>query len=125
MAAVVTFGANALVELSSALTASGDPSALIEGLLAPLRKVFDADRATITLSLDDEAIVNADDRVVVLDLGDGVQGCLSLGWDLTRGDGLPFPKRAGKSAVDEPLLATTASAISSVLRSCCSPQRPR
>jgi signal transduction histidine kinase len=109
--------ANALVELSSALTASGDPSAVMEGLLAPLRKVFDADRATITLSLDDEAIVNADYRVVVLDLGDGVQGRMSLGWDLTRGDGRPFPKRAGKSAVDEPLLATTASAISSVLLS--------
>jgi signal transduction histidine kinase len=109
--------ANALVELSSALTASGDPSAVIEGLLAPLRKVFDADRATITLSRDDEAIIDAEDRVVVLDLGDGVQGRMSLGWDLTRGDGRPFPKRAGKSAVDEPLLATTASAISSVLLS--------
>ena len=46
-----------------------------------------------------------------------MQGSLVLGWDLTRGDGRPFPKRAGKSAVDEPLLATTASAISSVLRS--------
>jgi signal transduction histidine kinase len=109
--------ANALVELSSALTASGDPSALVDGLLAPLRKVFDADRATISLTVDDGR-ANAEDRVVVLDLGDGAQGSLSIGWNLARGEhGRPFPRLGGKSAVDEPLLATTAGAISSVLRS--------
>jgi signal transduction histidine kinase len=109
--------ANALVELSSALTASGDLDELIDGLLAPLRKVFDADRATITLCVDDTPVL-AGDRAVVLDLGDGVQGGLLLGWDLKSGpDARPFFKRAGRSPVDEPLLATTASAISSVLRS--------
>ena len=109
--------ANALVELSSALTASGDLDELIEGLLAPLRKVFDADRAVIEISPDAEP-AGPGDRVVVLDLGDGVQGNLVLGWDLA-GDRetRPFPKRASGRLVDEPLLATTASAVSSVLRS--------
>jgi signal transduction histidine kinase len=109
--------ANAWVELSSALTASGDPDQLIEGLLAPLRKVFNADRATIELSVH-ELPVGSGDRVVALDLGDSVQGSLVLGWDLVRGRaGRPFPKAARRSLVDEPLLATTASAVSSVLRS--------
>jgi signal transduction histidine kinase len=109
--------ANALVELSSALTASGDLDELVDGLLAPLRKVFDADRAAIEVSPSAQP-TNPDDRVVVLDLGDGVQGHLVLGWDLG-GDreARPFPKRASGHIVDEPLLATTASAVSSVLRS--------
>jgi PAS domain-containing protein len=107
---------NALVELSSALTASGAPTELIAGLLPPLRKLFDADRAAIDFSVDEHP-VTPQDRRVKLDLGDGVQGTLVLGWDRVRGtDDRPFPKRAG-SPVDEPLLATTASAVSSVLRS--------
>jgi signal transduction histidine kinase len=108
--------ANALVELSSALTASGDIDELIAGLLAPLRKVFGADRATIEIS-PDAGPESAGDRVVTLDLGDGVQGTLVLGWDPIRGrDGRPFPARVAETSVDEPLLATTASAVSSVLR---------
>jgi signal transduction histidine kinase len=109
--------ANALVELSSALTASGAPDELIAGLRAPLRKVFEADRATVELSADERPETSLE-RVVVLDLGDGVQGSLVLGWDLVRGkDDRPFPKRAGGHLVDEPLLATIAGAVSSVLRS--------
>ena len=110
--------ANALVELSSALTASGDPDALIDGLLAPLRKVFDADRATITLFVDEEVTVNAEDRVVVARSRRRRAGQPEpwLGRD-SWGRRRPFPKSAGKRPVDEPLLATTASAISSVLRS--------
>jgi signal transduction histidine kinase len=109
--------ANGLVELSSALTASGPPDELVAGLLPPLRKVFDADRAVIELSVVDPP-TTPQDRVVVLDLGDDVHGSLVLGWDLVRGtDDRPFPKRAGGRLVDESLLATTASAVSSVLRS--------
>jgi signal transduction histidine kinase len=108
---------NALVQLSSALTASGDADELIEGLRPALCKVFNADRVTIELSPNERA-VGTRDRVVVLDLGDGVQGSLVLGWDLVRGpDDRPFPKRASRQAVDEPLLATTATAVASVLRS--------
>jgi signal transduction histidine kinase len=109
--------ANALVELSSALTASGEPAELIEGLLPSLRKVFDADRVAIELSWQ-EPDAGSSDRVVALDLGDGVQGSLLLSWEPVRGrDGLSFPTRVVRTPVDESLLATTASAVSSVLRS--------
>jgi signal transduction histidine kinase len=109
--------ANALVELSSALTASGDLTELIEGLLAPLRKVFDADRAMIETTTDGQP-VSPGDRIVILDLGHGVQGTLALGWEPgQRRDKRPFAKRDVARTIDEPLLATTASAVSSVLRS--------
>jgi PAS domain S-box-containing protein len=85
--------------------------------LPALRKVFDADRATIELSVDEQE-VGSRDRVVGLDLGDGVQGRLVLGWDPVTGPAHRLlPNSAGGRPVDEPLLATTASAVSSVLRS--------
>ncbi|MDQ1627809.1 MAG: hypothetical protein QOI54_1553 [Actinomycetota bacterium] len=105
---------NALVRLSSALTAPGEPADLIAGLLPPLRKLFGADRAAILLTA--EGPVHPGDHVVPLDLGDGVQGRLVLGWhgeDDSGSDSSPV----SHERVDEPLLATTASAIGSVLRS--------
>ena len=108
--------ANALVELSSALTASGGPAEVIEGLLPALRKLFVADRADILLSADGDG--SAGDIVVPLDLGDGTEGRLVLAWDGSRDDAdEPLARWSSSSRVDEPLLATTASAVASVLRS--------
>jgi signal transduction histidine kinase len=108
--------ANALVELSSALTAAGDPSEVVDGLLPPLRKLFGASRIDILLRADHVAATG--DLVVPLDLGDGTQGCLVLAWDAARDHREKhLAKWSSSTLVDEPLLATTASAVASVLRS--------
>ena len=108
--------ANAFVQLGSALTASGDPAEVIDGLLPPLRKLFGADRVDILVGEEHQAL--ADDLVVPLDLGDGAEGCLVLAWDASRDHKeTHLAKRSSSSPVDEPLLATTASAVASVLRS--------
>ncbi|MGZ4610634.1 MAG: sensor histidine kinase [Actinomycetes bacterium] len=106
--------ANALVQLSSALTAAGEPAEVVDGLLPALRTLFRADRAAILLGVDDP--VRASDLVVPLDLGDGTEARLVLGWATRRGDN-HVARWAAPGLVDEPLLATTASAVASVLRS--------
>jgi signal transduction histidine kinase len=106
---------NALAQLSSALTASGKPSEVIEGLLPGLRKLFGADHVEILLSADDDGA--AGDLVVPLDLGDGAEGRLVLAWEKSRDQHLAKWSSSSSSRVDAPLLATTASAVASVLRS--------
>jgi signal transduction histidine kinase len=108
--------ANALVQLSSALTASGEPAGLIDGLLPALRKLFGAERVEILLSAEYEA--QPGDLVVPLDLGDGSEGRLVLAWEATGGrKAKQFAKSSLSDLVDQPLLATTATAVASVLRS--------
>jgi signal transduction histidine kinase len=108
--------ANALVELSSALTVSGEPAAVTAGLLPALRKLFGAERADILLASDYEAV--AGDLVAPLDFGDGIEGCLVLAWETdSEHPDKRLANRSPSSLVDQPLLATTASAVASVLRS--------
>jgi signal transduction histidine kinase len=108
--------ANALVQLSSALTASGEPAEVIAGLLPALRKLFGAERVEILLSADHEALPG--DLVVPLDLGDGTEGCLVLAWEEAGGrEDKHLAKWSSSNVVDRSLLATTASAVASVLRS--------
>jgi signal transduction histidine kinase len=108
--------ANALVQLSSALTASGEPAAVIAGLLPALRKLFGAERVEITLSAEYEALPG--DLVVPLDLGGGTEGCLVLAWEEAGGrEDKHLAKWSASNVVDQSLLATTASAVASVLRS--------
>jgi signal transduction histidine kinase len=104
---------NALAQLSSALTASGNPTEVIDGLLPGLRKLFGADQVEILLSADGDSPEG--DLVVPLDLGDGAEGRLVLTWDKRRDEHLA--KWSSSTLVDAPLLATTASAVASVLRS--------
>lgn len=106
--------ANALVMLSSALTVSGGPADVITALLPALRKLFGADRADIRLS--PEGHVSDGDRAVRLDLGAGVQGRLILGWAQRHSGRRGQVAWSSPDDIDEALLATTASAVSSVLR---------
>lgn len=108
--------ADALVRLSSALTASGKPAAVIDGLLPALRQLFGARRVDILLSSERETL--AGDLVVPLDLGNGTEGCLVLAWERTEGrEDKHLAKWSSSNVVDQSLLATTASAVASVLRS--------